>query len=110
MMTLQLSVGKTYRARNGDVVRIVSEQKKRYALFFSDFGAFYEKDGTFAGDARRFDLVEEYQEITDPFDRVISALNDAERAEAEAMTRIRDSLAELRAALEAAQKEMRGEG
>ena len=106
-MTLQLEVGKTYRARNGEIVKITG---RRLGLlpFIGESYLAYAHDGRFnLGECSEHDLIEE---ITDPFDRVISALNDAERAEAEAMERIRDSLAELRAAVEAAQKAMRGEG
>lgn len=111
MMTLQLEVGKTYRARNGDVVRIIRSKIGRYLKFICDDGYYYTIDGCCPGANDSRDLIEEaIPETFDPLARVISALDDAERAEAEAMERIRESLAELRAAVEAAQKAMRGEG
>ena len=109
-MTLQLSVGKTYRARTGEIVRIVEEDEEvdDVSWMIGDNDYCYLTDGSCPG-ANSVDLIKE-EEAPDPFARVLSALNDAERAETEAMERIRDSLAELRAAVEAAQKAMRGEG
>lgn len=103
-MTLQLEVGKTYRTRGGEIVRIV-RRSFGITAFKGDNHRGYYVDGVCHAGNRADDLIEE-----DPFARVISALDDAERAETEAMERIRSSLAELRAAVEAAQKAMRGEG
>ena len=61
-MTLQLRVGGTYRARNGDVVRIVSDDQGDYANFRGDDCCYYQPGGAIAGDAdhmRPFDLIEE---------------------------------------------------
>lgn len=111
MMTLQLEVGKTYRARNGDVVRIV--EKKEWGMpYFGDNGINYDQNGRspFGFDVSAHDLIEEISADFVPIFRTIRAIDNLERAEAEAMERIRESLAELRAAVETAQKVMRGEG
>lgn len=108
-MTLQLEVGKTYHAMNGEIVRIDSKREEDGDLWLRGNNlCYYMLDGSCPG-VNGADLIKE-EEIIDPFARVISALDDAERVETEAMERIRESLAELRAAVEAAQKAMRGEG
>lgn len=60
-MTLQLEVGKTYRARNGDVVEIVDRSAHNAFPLVGNDGISYAEDGRYAlNDVRNeFDLIEE---------------------------------------------------
>ena len=60
-MTLQLRVGGTYRARNGDVVRIIDREARGLHPFRGDDSIHYAEDGRYSvADVRpEFDLVEE---------------------------------------------------
>ena len=68
-MTLQLEVGKTYRARNGDVVKIVEGDA---VDFFDEAGCIYDSKGKFfngSGEPEPYDLIEE-----DNFSPIFAAL------------------------------------
>ena len=60
-MTLQLKVGGTYRARNGDVVRIVGLTAHPNYPFIGDDNILYAVDGRYSvrGTRPDFDLIEE---------------------------------------------------
>ncbi len=104
-MTLQLEVGKTYRARNGDVVRIVGDDQEDYANFKGDDFCYYQPSGAIAGDSdhmREFDLIEEVS--TDPastLDAAIAKYEAAWAAEKQAMANVRKTMDEARAAIAA---------
>jgi hypothetical protein len=89
-MTLQLEVGKTYRARNGDVVRIVGDDQEDYANFKGDDFCYYQPSGAIAGDSdhmREFDLIEEISPVspTSTLDAAIAKYEAAWAAAQEAL-------------------------
>ena len=72
-MTLQLEVGKTYRARNGDVVRIVDFSGFQNQPCRGDDGCLYSLEGRWEVDDRmsEWDLIEEIRP-TSPLDAAIA--------------------------------------
>ncbi len=105
-MTLQLEVGKTYRARNGEFYTLVppkgSAQHKFSFVSADKEGGWiaYNADGRWSGGGNQdhdFDLLEE----ADPFDIIVAKYEAAWEAEKQAMETVRKTMDDARAAIAA---------
>src|SRR5690606_18885813 len=70
MKTLKLEVGKTYRSREGEVVKIVRKNNKGWVYWEGSNGGWYYEGGkgSFAAEEHPKDLIEEVPETRHTFD------------------------------------------